>query len=214
MRWLGPYRAVSQDENSGAYRIKTLDGIEIKNTVAADRIKKFVQDESGWWQSEDDAELLNGKSYIEYDKPEDRPDTPDSSADALPDDQLIALDRRDLHADMGELRADTSPDKQPGRQDTRNKGQDKGNQPTDTIAGQKDTTNVPAPSQDKDQIIPIREDIEISSDDEEGSGTDIGSDDNFEDVLQPNPQPRHHFEVIFPELSRSQKRQYRNIPGL
>lgn len=62
-------------------------------------------------------------------------------------------------------------------------------------------------------MIANREAAEENSDSEE-SGTDLGSDEGGEDILRPNPQPRYHFEVVVPKLTRKQKSEYRRIPGL
>lgn len=54
-------------------------------------------------------------------------------------------------------------------------------------------------------MVPVGDLGENDSADEESSGIDVGSDDDFEGILQLNPQPRHHFEIVVPKLSKGQK---------
>jgi hypothetical protein len=62
MRWNGPFRIVSQAPVTGAYKIATLDGIQLSKTISGDHLKKFVRDSEGWWGSSADPWLLYAHS--------------------------------------------------------------------------------------------------------------------------------------------------------
>ena len=61
MRWQGPFRILRRSATTKAYTLETLDGIRIPGTYAADQVKRFRQDASGWWTSDSDGILLRGR---------------------------------------------------------------------------------------------------------------------------------------------------------
>lgn len=65
MRWGGPFRIVSRAAVTGAYRIQTLDGIQLDKTIAGEHLKKFTPDPSGWWASTSDDWLLQDRGALE-----------------------------------------------------------------------------------------------------------------------------------------------------
>ena len=58
MKWEGPYRISKRSPISGAYRLRTLDGIELDRSFSGDHLKKFIRDSQNWWSSDADDWLL------------------------------------------------------------------------------------------------------------------------------------------------------------
>ena len=42
-RWLGPYRVSEAIQDKGYYRLQELDGVELRGTFAANRLKRFYR---------------------------------------------------------------------------------------------------------------------------------------------------------------------------
>lgn len=52
-KWSGPYKVREIGPDTHSYRIAEMDGVEVPGSFPPERIKKFVEDEHGWWNPVD-----------------------------------------------------------------------------------------------------------------------------------------------------------------
>lgn len=97
-RWDGPYRIAYRAPITLAYHLKSLDGIDLRTTFPADRIKAFYKDESGWWTSDLDPWLLSSSKGEDTEEEGDAFDTTEHDAYSVPvTRQTKARQRRQEH---------------------------------------------------------------------------------------------------------------------